>query len=204
MTGWPAPTIATVATIVVLEVDAVTAVTAAATFKAPATATVGGTAPWQRQEDPGGVRVDAAGAALPPAELLCTALVVTGVVAVVVIPVFVAPHLRVMVLVARVVAWGTVGLAVVVRAVAAVGAIVPPIARPPLARATSSPTVLQLAIWVATGVVTVEEATAAPWLMMTTLALGPVSITLLMMKLGQERNLPNLFQLCIRRSRLVQ
>jgi hypothetical protein len=150
------------------------------------------------------VRVDAAGAALPPAELLCAALVVKGVVAVVVISVFVAPHLLVVVLVAGVVAWGTVGLAVVVRAVAAVGAIVPPIARPPLARATSSPTVLQLAIWVATGVVTVEEATAAPWLMMTTLALGPVSIRLLMMKLGRECILPNIFQLCIPRSRPVR
>ncbi len=65
-----------------------------------------------------------AGRAVPPAMLLRAALVVTGVVAAVVV----APRPRVVVLAARVAAWGTVGLAVVVvGAVAALGAIVPPV-----------------------------------------------------------------------------
>jgi hypothetical protein len=84
---------------------------------------------------------------------------------------------------AIVVAWGAVE-PVLVKAVAACRAIVLPIANPLLARATSSLIVLQLAILVAAGMVMVEEATAAPWMMMTALALGPVPIRLMMMKSG--------------------
>ncbi len=89
---------------------------------------------------------------------------------------------------------------VVVEAVVACRAIVPPVPNPPLARATSSPINLQLAILVATGMVMVKEATAAPWLMMTALALQSTLIRLAMMKLGQERVLPNFDQLCVCRA----
>ncbi len=53
-------------------------------------------------------------------------------------------------------------LAVIVEAVAARGAIVPPVAGPPPARATSSSIIPQLAISVTAGMVTVEEAIAVP------------------------------------------
>ena len=87
-----------------------------------------------------------AGVAAPPDELpRLVALVVTGVVVAVaaVSPVVAAPHPRFEVLAARIAAWGsTVRPAVVVVAVAACGAIVPPVAKPPLATATSSLIVL--------------------------------------------------------------
>ncbi len=82
-----------------------------------------------------------------------------------------------------VVAWGAIE-PVVAKVVVACGAIVLLVADPLLAKATSSPLVLQLAILVAAGMVMVEEATTAPWLMMTALALGSVPIRLVMMKLG--------------------
>jgi hypothetical protein len=80
---------------------------------------------------------------------------------------------------AVVTAWGAVE-PVIIKVVVACRAIVPPVPNPPLARATSSPIVLHLAILVTAGMVTAEEATAALWLMMTTLALRPVLIRLAM------------------------
>ncbi len=149
-----------------------------------------GTTPQRWQGDLGGVR---AGRVVPLAELLCAVLVVMEVVAAVVN----SPCPRVMVLAAGVAAWETIGLIiVVVGAVAALRAIVPPV----LARATSSPTILQLAILVTAGMVTVEEVTTAPWLMMTAPALGPVPIRLPTMKLGRESVPPNLVQLCVQRT----
>jgi hypothetical protein len=195
--SWTAPAVATVAAIVALEVVTVTAVAVAAAFVAPAT--VGGAALQRQAEDLGGrARV---GAATPPAKLPClVALVDTGVVADVA-AVVVAPRLLVGVPAAGVMAWGsTVGLVVVVEAVAACGAIVPPIAKPPLARATSSSIVLQFAILVAAGMMTVVEATDTPWSMMTAMALGPVPIRLPTMTVGRERVPPNYFQLCVRRT----
>ncbi len=96
-------------------------------------------------------------------------------------------------------AWGAIE-PVVVKAVAAFRAIVPPIANPLLARATSSPILVQLAIMVAAGMVTVKEAIATSWLMMTALAFGPVPIRLVMMKLGCECIQPNFDKLCIRKT----
>ncbi len=92
---------------------------------------------------------------------------------------------------------------VVVEAVVVCGAIVLPVANSPLARATSSSIELQLAILVAAGMVRVKEATSAPWLMMTALALGPIPIRLVMKKLGQERVPPNFDQLCVCRTVLL-
>jgi hypothetical protein len=95
-------------------------------------------------------------------ELPRTVRVVAGVVAAAVLSIVVALRPRVMVLEARIAAWGSVRLAVIVEVVAAYGAIVPPIAGPPPTRATSSSIILQLAISVAVGMVTVKEAIAAP------------------------------------------
>jgi hypothetical protein len=182
-----------------------TAVAVAAMLVAPAAAAVGGTALQRQAEDLGGRT--RAGAAAPLAELPClVALVETGIVAdmAAVIPVIVATCLRFGALAAGVAAWGsTIGLAVIVVAVAAHGAIVPPVAKPWLARAASSPIVLQLEILFAARMVMVVEATAVPWLMMTAMALGPIPIRVPMMTLGQERVLPNFFQLCVCRTMLV-
>ncbi len=84
---------------------------------------------------------------------------------------------------AVVAAWGIVE-PVIVEVVVACGAIVLPVANPLLVRATSSLIALQLGILVAAGMVMVKEVTAALWLMMTALALGPIPIRLAMMKLG--------------------
>jgi hypothetical protein len=99
-------------------------------------------------------------------------------------------------------AWDTVE-PVVVEAVAACGANVPPVANPLLARATSSLIVLQFVKLITTGMVMVKEATAVLWLMMTALALGPVPIGLAMMKWGQERIPSNFNQLCVHRTVLL-
>jgi hypothetical protein len=132
-------------------------VLSAAVFVAPVAAMVGDPVPQRRPEDLGRMKM---GMAVLP-ELLCAVLVVAGVVVAAVLSVIVALCPRVVVLEARIAAWGCVGLAVAVKAVAACGAIMPPVAGPPLARATSSSIVPQLAILVATGMVTVEEAITA-------------------------------------------
>ncbi len=74
------------------------------------------------------------------------------------------------------------------------------VAKLPLARATSSLIVLQWAILVAAGMMTVVEATAAPWSMMTAMALGPIPIRLPTMTLGRERVPPNFVKLCVRKT----
>ena len=138
--------------------------------------------PWQAEDLGGRAR---ARAAAPPAELpRLVVLIDTGVVAVVA-AVVVAPRL-----------WG----GVLTAGVAACGAIVLAVAKLPLARATSSLIVLQLAISVAVGMMTVMEATAAPWSMMTAMALGPIPIRLPAMTLGQERVPPNFVKLCVRKT----
>ncbi len=158
-----------------------TAVAVAAAFVAPAA--VGGALLPRQAEDLGGrARV---GAAAPLAELpRLVVLVDTGVVTVMA-AVIVAPHLRGGVLTTGVVACGAIVLAV---------------AELPLARATSSSIVLQLAISVAAGMMTVVEATAALWSMMTTMALGPIPIRLLTMTLGRERVPPNFVKLCVHKT----
>ncbi len=195
--SWTAPAVAMVAAVVALEVVTVTAVAVAAAFVAPAV--VGGSALQQQAEDLGGhARVGVASplAKLPHLVALVDTSVVLDVAAIVV-----APRLRVGLPAAGDAAWGsTIGLVIVVKAVAACRAIVPPIAKPLLARATSSLIVLQFAILVAAGMMTVVEATNAPWSMMTAMALGPVPIRLLTMMLGRECVRPNFFQLCVRRT----
>ncbi len=69
-----------------------------------------------------------------------------------------------------------------------------------LARATSSLIVLQLAISVAVGMMTVVEAIAAPWSMMTVMALRPIPIRLPTMTLGREHVPPNFVKLCVHKT----
>ncbi len=178
MASWPAPVVPTVAAVVASDVVAVTAVTVAAPFVAPAA--VGGALLPQQAEDLGGhVR---ARAAAPLAKLpRLVVLVDTGIVAVVA-AVVVAPRLRGGVLTAG---------------VAACGAIVLAVAKLPLARATSSLIVLLFAISVAAGMMTVVEVTAAPWSMMTAMALRPIPIRLPTMTLGLEHIPPNFVKLCV-------
>jgi hypothetical protein len=177
-----APVVPMVAAVVALDVMAVTAVAVAAAFVAPAA--VGGALLPRQAEDIGGCA--RAGAASPPAELpRLVVLVDTGVVAVVA-AVVVAPHLRGGVPTARVAACG----AIVLLAVAEL----------PLARATSSLIVLQLAILVAAGMMMVVEATAAPWWMMTAMALWTIPIRLPTMTLGRKRILLNFVKLCVQKT----